>query len=139
MEFQELIVEVARDMAAHNLGVFGTSDPNDRTIYWGEMPAECKEGLLLVDSPGLAPHQYIDTEWQLIDVWAKAASSYDAKALLRRVYNTYHRRYDWNTSNWHVYWSKATGPIIDVNRNQEGSKLFRLSIQFMCRNLNNIS
>jgi hypothetical protein len=136
---RELIVEVAEDMANHGLGVFGTSDPTLRTIYWGEMPATCVKGLLLIDTPGAPPQQYIDTEWLTLTVEAKAATSDEAKALLRAVYNTYNRRYDWETTNWHVYWSHALGSIVDSGRNVEGSKIFRLSVQFMCRNLNNVS
>lgn len=137
--FDELIVEVCRDAASHGFGTFGTSDPDARTIFYGDMPDTVVEGILLIDVPSPPPEQYIDTEYLIIDFWAKSAHTERAKALLRDIYNTYHRRYNWDTDNWHIYWSKALGNISDGGRDSENSKLVRLSVQFMCRNLNNIS
>lgn len=146
---RELIVEVAEDAANHGFGVFGTNDPSLRTIFWGEMPASVRgidglehsipEGILLIDVSSPPPEQYIDTEHLIIDFWVKSPHSDRAKAMMRNIYNTYHRRNNWDTTNWHVYWSRALGNIIDADRDREGSKLLRLSIQFICRNLNNIS
>lgn len=136
---RELIVEVAEDVANHGFGIFGTSNPDARTIFWGEMPATVVEGLLLVDSPSPAPEYYIDTEYLVIDFWAKSPNSDRAKALLRDIFNAYNRRYNWDTTNWHIYFSKALGSIVDVDRDRQGGKLVRLSVQFICRNLNNVS
>jgi hypothetical protein len=136
---RELIYEVAEHAANNGMGVFGTSNPDNRTIFWGEMPANTTEGLLLIDVPSPAPHVYVDTEYLIIDFWARSPDSDRAKALLRQVYNTYHRHYNWDTTNWHIYFSKALGNIIDADRDREGGKLLRLSIQFICRNLNNVS
>lgn len=136
---RELIYEVAIDIADHGFGVFGTSNPDNRTIFYGEMPDDAVEGLLLIQVPSPPPHQYIDTEYPVIDIWAKSPKTDRAYNLLRQVYNTYHRRYDWQTDNWHIYFSQALGNIVDVDRDRESGKLLRLSIQFISRNLNNIS
>jgi hypothetical protein len=136
---RELIKEVAMDMAAHGIGVFGTDDPADRTIFWGEMPDGVTKGVLLVQPPGPPPEKYIDTEKLILDIWVKNPSTDLAYEKMRDIYNLYNRRYHWTTDSWHVYWSIALGSIVDADRNREGSKLLRLSLQFMCRNLSNIS
>lgn len=136
---RELIVELCEDIANHGFGTFGTVNPNDRTIFYGEMPDTVVEGLLLVAVPSPPPHQYVDTEYPIIDIWAKSPHTDRAYALLRNIYNTYHRRYGYQTTNWHIYFSQALGNIVDVDRDRESSKLLRLSIQFISRNLNNIS
>lgn len=136
---RELIYEVAQDVANHGFGVFGTGNPDNRTIFWGEMPEDVAEGLLLVDVQSPPPHQYIDTEYLIIDFWAKSPHSDRAKTLLRQIFDTYHRRYHWDTANWHISFSQALGNIVDADRARDGGKLFRLSVQFICRNLNNVS
>jgi hypothetical protein len=136
---RELIHELAIDIANHGFGIFDTSTPSNRTIYVGELPQGVAEGLLLVAVPSPPPHQYVDTEYPVIDIWAVSPHTDRAYALLRQIFNTYHRRYDWDTTNWHVYFSQALGNIEDVDRDREGGKLFRLSVQFISRNINNIS
>lgn len=136
---RELVQELAIDMAGAGFGVYATSNPSDRNIYVGTMPLGVVEGILLsmVNSP--PPERYIDTEYQIIDIWVKSPHTDRAFETMRKIYNLYNRRYNWNTDNWHVYFSDVAGSIYDASRDNEGSKLLRLSIQFMCRNLNNVS
>lgn len=136
---RELVYEFAQDLATHGIGTFGTSNPDDRTIFVGTMPVGIVEGVMIsmVNSP--PPERYIDTEYQIIDVWVKSPHSDRAFDLMRRIYDTYNRRYHWDTASWHIYFSDAIGSTYDASRDGEGSKLLRLSLQFMCRNLNNVS
>lgn len=136
---RELIVELAKDLDIKGIGVYDTDNPASRTIFVGEMPASCVEGILLVSSPSPAPHEYIDTEYPVIDFWSRSPSTVNAMSLLRLVYDNYHRRSHYDYDNWHIYFSRALGNIVDVDRDRDGGKLFRLSIQFISRNLNNIS
>lgn len=145
----QLAREFAADMANQGLGVFDTADPADRTIFYGEMPTEVLgldeemhpivEALLIVPVASPPPQQYIDTEYPIFDVWAKSPHTDRAYAMLQQVYDIYHRRYHWDAGNWHIYWSRALGTIVDADRDLEGSKLLRLSVQFVCRNLNTVS
>lgn len=136
---RELVYELGIDMANLGIGIFGTDDSADRNIFVGTMPVDVTEGIMLtmVNSP--PPERYIDTEYQIIDIWVKSPKTDRAFDIMRSIYNAYNRRYHWNTDNWHVYFSDVLGSTYDASRNGEGSKLLRLSIQFMCRNLNNVS
>lgn len=136
---RELVEELGIDMATRGFGVFGTSDPEQRTIFVGNMPPEVTEGIMLVMVNSPSPERYIDTEYQLIDVWVKSPKTDRAFDIIREIYNAYNRRYNWGTDSWHVYFSDSIGSTYDASRNGEGSKLLRLSLQFMCRNLNNVS
>lgn len=135
----ELIVELADDLQAHGFGVYRTTNPDARTIFDGQDTQDLVEGLFLVQVPSPPPHIYIDTEYPVIDIWARSPHTDRAYALLRQVYNTYHRRYNFDYPSWHIYFSQALGTIVDVGRDGEGGKLLRLSVQFECRNLTNIS
>lgn len=139
MSFREIEYELAIDMANHGIGVFSTATPSSRTIFIGDIPQDVLEGIMLVAVPSPPPHQYIDTEYPIIDFWARSNHADRAKNLLRQVYELYHRRYAYSTDNWHISFSQALGPIVDVDRDREGGKLYRLSIQFISRNLTHVS
>ena len=133
-----LVKEIAELCENFQIGKF-SGDGTDRTIWIGDLPETATEAIWLVDSPSPAPHVYIDTEYSVIEFWSRSPHADRAKALLELVYNNFHRRYHYDTANWHVSFSKALGGIVDVDRDAEGGKLYRLSVQFICRNLNNLS
>lgn len=139
MSFKELEVELAIQMHNAGLGVFQTANEDNRTIFVGEIPDSVEEGIVLIPVPSAAPHQYIDTEYAVIDFWARSPHTDRAKALLRAVNEFYFRRAHFDLGNWYVYFARVLGTIVDVDRDANGGKLFRLSIQFICRNLNHLS
>lgn len=133
-----LVREIAELCENFQIGVFG-GPPATRTIFVGDLPQSTVEAIWIVESPSPPPHQYVDTEYTVLDFWARAPHTDRAHNLLELVYNNFHRRYHYDTANWHIAFSQALGSIVDVDRDREGGKLFRLSIQFICRNLNNLS
>lgn len=139
MNFKELEYEIAIDMHNRGIGVFNTATPASRTIFIGEIPDDVVEGFILIPVPSPPPHQYIDTEYPVIDFWARSPHTDRAKDMLRDVFEAYHRRYDITTANWRIYFCQALGTIVDVDRDANAGKLFRLSVQFICRNLNHVS
>lgn len=139
MNSKNLAHEIGQLCDDFNLGIFGTASPTARTIFVGELPDFANEAIWIVEAPSPPPHNYIDTEYTVLDFWSRSPKTDRAHKLLEDVYNTFHRRYSYNTANWHVSFSRALGSIVDVDRDREGGKLFRLSVQFICRNLNNIS
>lgn len=135
---RSLTAEIAQLCHTFGIGVFGGTEAT-RTIFVGTLPETAHEAIWLVDVPSPAPHQYIDTEYQVIDFWARSPHTDRSKALLQMVFDNLHRRHHYTTANWSIHFSQALGSIQDVDRDSEGGKLFRLSIQFICRNLNNVS
>lgn len=136
---KDLKYEIAQLCQSFQIGTFSTSTPSLRTIFVGELDEDCEEGIWLVESPSPEPHRYIDTEYQIIDFWSRSPHSDRAQALLQLVYDNFHRRYAFDTANWHISFSHAIGSIVDVDRDKEHGKLYRLSVQFICRNKNNLS
>lgn len=137
--FKELVYDIATDCHTHGIGIFATTNPDLRTIFVGEMPDELTEGIMLIPVPSPPPHEYIDTEYPVIDFWARSPHSDRAYQLLRLVFDLYQRRGAFDTANWHIYNSHALGNIVDIDRDAEAGKLFRLSVQYRCRNTNHVS
>jgi hypothetical protein len=130
--------EVAQLCENFSIGKY-SGDGTDRTIFTGEIPADVIEAIWIVESPSPPPHSYVDTEYLVFDFWSRSPKSERAHALLEEVFNNFNRRYNYDTANWHIYFSHALGSIVDADRDAENGKLFRLSVQFICRNLNTIS
>lgn len=135
---KRLVKEIAELCENYGIGIYSGS-PATRTIFTGELPNGVVEAIWLVEAPSPPPHSYIDTEYTVIDFWARSPKLSRSHALLEQVFNSFHRKYSYDTANWHIAFSKALGSIVDVDRDAENGKLFRLSVQFICRNLNNVS
>lgn len=135
---KRLIKEIAELCENFQIGKY-SGDGSDRTIFTGLLPDDATEALWLVEAPSPPPHSYVDTEYTVIDFWVRSPKTLRAHALLELVYNNFHRRYHYDTANWHIAFSHALGSIVDMDRDIEGGKLMRLSVQFICRNLNNLS
>lgn len=134
--------EIAELCQNFQIGIFEPVAPQtiaDRNIFVGELPQNVNEGMFIMSVQSPPPHEYIDTEYPILDFWVRSPHTDRAYALLELVFNNFNRRYSYNTANWHIYFSQALGTIVDVDRDRENGKLFRLSVQFTCRNLNNIS
>lgn len=131
--YTPLITEVAELVRERALGTVGVD------IFVGELPQDVTKGFFLVSAPSPAPHQYLDTEYTVIDFWYRTPSTAEGYEKMEQLKNAFHRRENYQTANWHIYFSEVLGSISDVDRDKEGGKLLRLSIQFICRNLNGIS
>jgi len=131
--YTPLITEVAELVRERALGTVGVD------IFIGELPQDVTEGFFLVSAPSPAPHQYLDTEYTVIDFWYRTSHTAKGYEKMEQLKNAFHRRENYQTANWYIYFSEVLGSISDVDRDKEGGKLLRLSIQFICRNLNGIS
>lgn len=136
---QRLAKEIAAMLHNAGIGIYGTATPTARNIFTGELPQNVTEGMFIIEVPSPPPHQYVDTEYPILDFWYQSPYTDKAHEKLEQVYNLLHRRYHYDTANWHIAFSRALGTIVDVDRGLESGKLSRLSVQFICRNLNNVS
>lgn len=130
---QNLEREIAQLLQSWQVGTVGTD------IFIGELPQGITEGLLIVSAPSPDPDVYIDSEYHIIDFWYISPHTVEAYQKCRDVYNLLHRRHHYNTTNWNIYLSKALAQVEDFDRTEEGGKMCRISVQFYCRNLNNVS
>lgn len=116
-----------------------------QNVFIGELPEPGISGIsdvdaiYLVEMPGPAPDEYIDTETYLMDIWSSSNDSANARDMLRRVYDILQRKGNYALVNWYVYFSSASGTIRDESRGREGTRLCSQSWRFITRNLNNIS
>lgn len=136
----DFLLELATFLQGAGAGTLYNSQTNPTgNLFTGQLPYEAHTGIFVVYTPGPAPHQYVDTEKILIDIWSRDSKSDVAYERLRKVYEILHRNANYPLQNWYVYFSEVTGSISDFDRDSEGGKLLKISVLFTARNLNNIS
>lgn len=133
-QFNSILMDkVADELQTMGIGTVGTN------IFVGQLPENVSQGMFLVESVGNPPNIWVDTEEPIIDFWMRSDHTDAAYKKLRDVYNIYHRRANYSLNDWYIYFSHALSGVQDMDRETESGKLFKLSILFECRNINNVS
>lgn len=130
---------VAQELHNRGVGVFWTDTPASRTIFIEDFPQDIVEGVLITEVNGPPPHSYVDTEYSIIDFWVRGPHADRNRQKADLIYNTFHRRANWNTGNWQIYFSRALDRPVPAGLDLETGKLLRLSVQFICRNTYGVS
>lgn len=100
---------------------------------------EAVSGLYIVASTADEPDKYVETQYAMVEFFAAAPSPLDAYNRLMSIKKHLHRRGNYDLTNFEVYFSHAVTDVEDMDRDQEGRSLQRLSMRFVYRDLNIIS
>lgn len=109
-------------------------DTNNAYLRIGDLQ-QGVDGVIAIAMPSETPDLYTDVEYYSIDFWASNRSSARAYSDLQRIYKLLHQGDHYLTDNFEVYFSHALGQIEDLDRDGAGSKVLRLGIRFIVRNL----
>lgn len=110
---------------------FGTGSGN---LKVGELVRD-SEGVWAMAVPAPQPEKYTPIEYKQVSFVTRSANSTVGFDDLSVIKNLLHRAEHYETDNYQVYFSHATGDIEDQDRDAEGSKLWRVSILFIVRSL----
>ena len=88
------------------------------------------EGVFLTISSGSEPDRYLPTFNETIDFWSIYKDSEDGYNILKTLYFLLHRGEHYNLTSYHVYYSNALGQIADFDRDAEGRKIWKLTVDF---------
>lgn len=130
---QDIAQEILEYLQAAGIGTIGSD------MFIGTLPEETTTGLFVMQSPSPMPHLYLDTFQIVLDFWYRHPKSNLGYEKLMQIYNILHRKENWTTDNYYIYFSFALGQIKDNDRDREGGKLYSLSVQFIARNANIVS
>jgi len=103
-------------------------------LFVGEMPLSAPEGVYAVSSPSQEPDVYTGVIYQNVDFWAGYKSDETAYQRLQELFDFLDRKHHYDTDNYFVYLSHATGQIEDQDRDAESRKWLRLGVLFILRN-----
>ncbi len=126
---QEIVNYLATNTGGHFVFADGTGN-----LKIGELTRGVN-GVFCMDSASPPPDDYLPTEVRYIDFWSVNPVSNLAYQDLQYVYDLFHQAYDITVSSWYVYAALALGQIEDMDRDGQGRKMYKLSIEFTIRNL----
>lgn len=93
------------------------------------------DGVFVTSTGSPALDAYNPVETYLVDFTAIHRNSQEAYNFLQEISRLFHQRQDYDTDNYHVYYSRSMGQITDLDRSGEGRKILRLSVLFITYNL----
>lgn len=123
--------EIAKYLATAGFGTLGTD------IFVDQIGAETNG--LYVESISGELNYYLPIEDVVLNIYAKYNSAEEAKTQLIDIKNYIHRMHNTVTTHAYIYSILAIGNIENVDRDLEYAKLYKLTIQVKCRDLNLIS
>lgn len=131
---------VADYLAGRGLGTVGTD------IFIGELPqtneqgAAVQAGLHIEHAPGNGQDKYLDTLYEVLDIWSVDPITPTAFERLENVRAVLSRNSNYDLANdYYVYFSHDMQGIADMDRTRDGLKMYKISINFIYHDKNVIS
>lgn len=131
----KFIKEICTYIAANipgNRFIFDTTEASNLKV--GELPPG-KNGVFAVMSPSPRADLYTPIQQFQVDFWAVNAQPDTGLDDLSALYHFFHKKNHYQTTNFYVYFTYATGNIEDMDVNPENRKMWRLSVVFIGRYL----
>lgn len=128
-----IIDSVCDYLEDEGIGTVGTD------IFIGELPFDKSDIISLIYGVSPDPDKSVAYYEQSIDIWARF-KTYDAGyQKLMEIFNLLHRAEHYDIEGFHIYLSYSSGMIEDLDRDQERRHLFKLTISFVYRKIEEIS
>lgn len=110
--------EICQYLADNTSGrfTFGTGNTN---LKMGELVRDM-DGVYAIQSPSPAPDKYTAIENVMVDFWSQNTRTDLGIGDLQAIYDFFHERHHYLTTNYEVYGSFATGQIDDMGRGADG-------------------
>jgi hypothetical protein len=108
-------------------------------LFTGEIPQGVRNAVLVLNSEGNTPHEYLNTESLVISIWTVYDNTPAGYDMAKQLYEFLHRKANYALENWYIYSSLAVSGIIDSDRTGENDKLHKVSFLFTCRLLASVS
>lgn len=119
--------EIADYLETRNIGTVG------ETIYIDTLRFEVPSALVLQTAGGDQGDLYLDTLYQTVSFVSRDNDALAAYEKIAAVRDVLHRGQNYDTPNFHIYYSHALSGIESMDRDIEGGMLYRMSIRFIYR------
>lgn len=110
---------------------FGSGSKN---LKVGEL-VRGERGVFIIASGVEGADHYLPFQYQTLEFWAVNESSEEGQEWLLAIYNLFHQAHHYNTNSYTIFFSHATTPIMDLDRDGEGRKLLKIGVRFICTNI----
>lgn len=129
------MIDIAERVATYLDGAgFGTIGTD---IFIGQIPDETN-GLYIVNAGGQL-NNYVPIEESVVDIYAKNTSATEAVTLLENIKAFIHRMHSTELGDAYFYSFLVIGNVVDVARDLEYAKIYKLTLQVISRDTGIIS
>lgn len=96
-------------------------------------------GVFAIAAPSEEPDKETGIIYQSIEFWSRNSDTASGFTHLTEIYNFFDRRHHYNTDKYFIHFSHCESQIEDMDKDQEGAKLLKLSVRFILNSTNAIS
>lgn len=130
----------------HFLGDYNTvglklesqSGSDEANLFAGELKRGI-DGVFALAAPSQEPDKETGILYQSIDFWSRNTDTGQGFIHLSEIFNFFDRRHHYNTDNYFIHFSHCEAQVEDMDKDQNGAKLLKLSVRFILNHTQAIS
>lgn len=127
----DVAYDVAKYLADNGFGTLGTD------IHIGYMPSS--DAGVSVERAGGQMGRYTPINETVVNIYVKNTSASEAMTTIENIKNFIHRMHNTALQNSYTYSMLVIGDVEDVQRDPEYSKIFKITVQLINRDVSVIS
>lgn len=128
-----IVSEISNILTARSVGVAGVD------LFIGEMPPDGDNMVMLFAAGGDTPDMYIDTKYATIDIWVRDRNSDGGYSRLLLIFNILQRMQNVQLTQYKLYFLHALTDILDMDRDAQGRKLYKITFRAIYRDTYGVS
>lgn len=133
MSYTSIVSEIVKLIESDGLAVSGTD------LFVGQMIPQPDNVVMMYAGGGQEQDMYLDTNYQLIDIWTRDRHSDVGYDRLLRIFELLHRLGNVQLGRYYLYFLHATSNILDMDRDAQGRKLHKITFRAIYRDTNVVS
>lgn len=128
-----IVSEITDILTARHVGVPGTD------LFIGEFPPDGDNMVMVFAAGGDVPDMYVDTKYATIDIWVRDRNSDGGYTRLLGIFNILQRMQNVKLTQYYVYFLHAMTDILDMDRDAQGRKLYKITFRVIYRDTYGVS
>ena len=120
-------------------GLPGLSLVAATNTFLGHMIPEPDNVTMFMEVAGPAQDEYLNTQYATIEIWTRDDSADNGKDRLQQIFEFLHRQGNVALGRYYLYFMHATTRIMDMDRDQMGRKMYKITFKAIFRDTNMIS
>lgn len=122
-----IIEDLAQYLSDNSVGTIASN------LFIGELPATTGDAIAIVYQYSPDQNKVLDYYEQDIDIWCKNKSAKHGYEKLLNIFRLLHGKGNYEMGDFHIYFSRAIGTILDNDKDEQGNKLYKLTLRFIYR------
>lgn len=125
-----ILKDIAEKLEDESVGTVGTD------IFIGEIPQDVDNALMLVAGVSGEQDPYVSQVRQYdVEIWGRNVNAKNGYDKIKEALEVLHTSYNYSIEDSYVYLTKAISNIQDLDKDNNGRKLYKITIRVIYREL----